>query len=81
MLTCNCGRNWSPDNKHSQLSQLCVIENSVIRTFERYTDGDASYKDAGEDSSHLRCCPLSIDVVRLFAEAAMDFSAFIFRDK
>jgi len=55
-----------PDNEHSQLSQPCVIENIVIHTFERYTDGDASYKGVGEDSNHLRCCPLPTDVMRIF---------------
>ena len=55
------------DNKHWQLSQLCVIENIVTRTFERYTNGDASYKDLGEVSNHLGCCPLPTDVVRIFA--------------
>jgi hypothetical protein len=58
-----------------------VIENSVIHTFERYTDGDASYKDAGEDSNHLHCCLLPAEVVRIFAEAAMDFSTFVFSAK
>jgi hypothetical protein len=27
---CNCGRNWLPDNKHSQLRQLCVKGSIVI---------------------------------------------------
>ena len=81
MLTCNCGRNLLPDNEHSQLSQLCVAENSVIRTFDGYTDGDASYKDVGEDSNHLRCSPLPTDVVRIFSDVATDFSTFIFRAK
>ena len=58
-----------------------MIENSVIRTSERYTDGDASYKDVGEDSNHLHCCLLPTEAVRIFAEAVMDFSTFIFRTK
>jgi hypothetical protein len=62
------------DNKHSQ-----QIENIVVRTFERYTKGDATYTDDGEDSNHLGCCNLPTDVFRMFAGAVTKFSTFIFR--
>jgi len=44
-MTCTCDRNVLPDNKYLQLSQLCVKESIVIRTFERYTKRDASNED------------------------------------
>jgi hypothetical protein len=62
------------DKKHSK-----QIENIVVRTFERYAKGDATYTDDGADSNHLGCCQLPTDVIRMFAGADMKFSTFIFR--
>ena len=45
MLTYTGGRNWVPDNKHLQKTELWVTESWLyVKAWKCYTNGDATYE-------------------------------------